>query len=172
MNRSKRIEFSPPQGGQLLPGPGGKGGARRNPEASFAPWIGRNLSLHDLFGSGFAGPLPGLPGRSASFCGNPHGSSAEPLARRGFLRAPPLPPGHNPRGKHEKFPEMSNFLSPPAEPGVYLNEITLSSGTQRPPQHWCLYLTLAVDPLSVDQRAQRALRPHGPKPYHPQKRGH
>ena len=101
MNRSKRIEFWPPPGGQPLPRPGGKGGARRNPEAGFDPGMGRNLCRHNLTGSGLVVPFLVLKGAPACFSRKPEEPSAGNFARRGFLRAPPLSPGHDTRGEHK-----------------------------------------------------------------------
>ena len=136
MNRSKRIEFSPPEGGQPLPRPGGKGGARRNPEAGFDSWVGRNLCRRNLPGSGFVVPLPGLKGASACFSRKPEGILCRTFRPPRLSARTALAPGPQHKWEHENFPEMSNFISPPAEPGVYQNEIKSEGGQGHHSTNW------------------------------------
>ncbi len=134
VNRSKRIEM-----GHHLKvaspchGPGATAVRAEILRRFRPPWMGRNLSRRNLPGLGFAVPLSGLPGLSASLCGNTRRPSAKHFARRGFLRAPPLPPGHNPSGSHENSRKCQTLIVTPAEPGVYLRAIRYLSNTRHPP---------------------------------------
>ena len=113
----------PPEGGlRKSARPGGKGLVGKNHEAPSTPWTGRaNRSRPpvEVFSPGGGGRPTGRP------IGPPHPAEAgqSPWEKgspsRCFLRAMPFPPGHDPG-----IPDMSNLMSPPAEPGVYLKEIT------------------------------------------------
>jgi hypothetical protein len=129
VNRSKRIEmWHPLKVASPCHGPGATAVRAEILRRFRLPWMGRNLSRRNLPGLGFAVPLSGLPGLSASLCGNTRRPSAKHFARRGFLRAPPLPPGHNPSGSHENSRKCQTLIVTPAEPGVYLRAIKVAIG--------------------------------------------
>ncbi len=103
LNRSKRIEFSPPEGGQPLPRPGAKDGARRNPKAGFVSWVGRNLCRRNLPGSGFVVPLLGLKGASACLSRKPGGILCRTFRPPRLSARTVLVPGPQHKWEHGKF---------------------------------------------------------------------
>jgi hypothetical protein len=101
--------------------PGGKGLGLKNYKASVISWAGsadRSCNLAE--GPILVGTTGRSPDRAAGGIGGPALPPGPGSPGRYFLSPRPLPPGHN-----SGIPEMSNSMSPPAEPGVYSNEFMM-----------------------------------------------